>query len=864
MLLALVLPSCQQDFNSSRENVQTELNTDDEGWKDAVEIISASKDQKIYFWDEEELLIWKGEKEADQLIAIKKEKSLIVVELWDKRNEEWQSEELVYKSAPIVKDYIALKKDGIYQIAMIHIGDEEIPEIKELTFLTSSPKNKSFPAFNEEKQKILYNVSSNDSFIGILDLKTGETKKLIDNASIPRWLNNDQLIYIDESQTQRQLYVSDLEGDKKLASDKQIKEVLELSKTYAGKAFYALKLSEIEIEEQVSYNSLKDLLRVVSRRSDAIKAAKHEALAVLAEYFQNRYNKGPDLVLGAAYTVDNNLATQEEEESAGDYSSLNDFMRITTGLNFTVIPNRKYRQSFNDYKHWKYEEAIQVFYQVANQELYKTLSNVHKVIHKRKKIQVLQTIIETCELSMEKYTKLDSLNLDSRTRVDFYEDQKAFYERQLVLEETERQAALEKISLSLNLSEDTTLNLALISRMLPPDNMDSLFSLLNRSQLNQPFQRQLYFRIMQAAAERDMGHPIYRRDYLNIQANYGFGVHHWDEVIDDFVSVSANTVMPLRSEELQLAYNRQWTNRIKSLRYEHELLKKTSEIKITELYNKIKGFRSYYTQFQKTLLNMYDKIRRQVAFNRLGNYSEKELEDLDEIHIQYLNGQLEKLDVYSEGLRNHLDLLRELGDFHLFSAWFSESSRETSRVFHAAKFSDVKNKLIGVKNYLKTIKDLKRLYLILDENSLKNDDLEVQYIYKKTLEKRGNFIPTFYNSEQLANDLKTLKEFQRNSRAYFPRVAIAIKNKDEIQKALDISTKNLGINQEIHLFLPDEIKQVYIPPETEQKINLYSVAYEEALQHKLISEFPVTKINVLYKKPTSEIKVEQNEAATVK
>ena len=94
----MLLLSCQQDYNSSREALQAELNIDDDRWENAFEAIKTYKDQKFYFWDEEQLKTWEGEKELTQLIAIRKEKSLIILDLWDRRNEEWQSEQLVYKN----------------------------------------------------------------------------------------------------------------------------------------------------------------------------------------------------------------------------------------------------------------------------------------------------------------------------------------------------------------------------------------------------------------------------------------------------------------------------------------------------------------------------------------------------------------------------------------------------------------------------------------------------------------------------------------------------------------------------------------------------------------------------------------------
>ncbi|WDE97012.1 hypothetical protein PQO03_03430 [Lentisphaera profundi] len=875
--ILLAFTSCQQNFNSDRSNVKTELDIESEGWKQALTNINTSRGQKYYYLEEGKLNRWEGVEDVQQLISIVKEKELIILDLWDRRNEEWQVEQLVYKAEQDIEDFIALKHEGVYQIAKVYIQLEPLAspqstsepsepsepqstaKITAIKFISSSPGNKSFPAYNKDKQVLLYNVVEKSNNIEKLDLNSGLTKTLIKNGSGPRWVDENQFVFTDESQTQRELYLANLEGKKTKADENQVKLALEVADTYTGKAYYALKLSELKEYETASYSSLKDLLRVVSQRSPQIKVAKHEALTVLAEYFLERYNKGPDLVVGASYTGASNLATEEEEQSAGDYSSLNDFMRITTGLNFTVIPNRKFRESFSDYKHWRYEEAIQVFYQAANDEMFRTLSNLHKIIHKRSKIQILETIINTCDKSMKKYTKMENITLDARSKVDFFKDQKAFYERQLVLEDTELLAARDRIRLSLDMPDNQELNLALLSQIIPPVELRSLFDLLNHSDLNNAYQRQLYFQIMQAAAERDMGHPVYRRDYLNLQVNYGFGIHHWDKVMDDFVSVSANTMVPLRSEELQLSYNRQWTNRVKSLRYQHDLSQKNSKIKITELYRKIKGFKSYHTQFQHNLLNMYDKIRRQVALNKLGNYSKKEMDDLDEVHLEYLNGQLEERDVSAEGTQSHLDLLREVGDFHMYPKWFADSSRDEVRVFHAAKFSDLNNDLHIFKNKIKSLKDFERFYLILETKDMTENELEIQYVYKKTLEKKGGFIPTFYNDSSLESKMKKLIDLQDDSRAYFDKVGLVFKKESEIKAALDLCLEYLGENQELHLFLPQGIKSIYIPPEITQKINLYSTDYSKAKKNVLIHDFEIKKINVLYKERTNKTKTGTDE-----
>ena len=107
-----------------------------------------------------------------------------------------------------------------------------------------------------------------------------------------------------------------------------------------------------------------------------------------------------------------------------------------------------------------------------------------------------------------------------------------------------------------------------------------------------------------------------------------------------------------------------------------------------------------------------------------------------------------------------------------------------------------------------------------------------------------------------------MKKFQKSSRAYFPRVAISIRDKNNIKSALKACLNKLGENQVIDLFLPKGINQMYIPPETTQKLNLYSLDFKKAQSHKLINKVLVKKVNVLYKEPSSEKEVELDEAAT--
>ena len=848
ILVLLVLTACTSRRETSRSSLELDLLSGTGQIIENYSDLTIKQGLNYYLYSQDTFVEWRGQSKARQLIALGMDEETVTINLNENRDGEWRVEQLRYPKQKTIKDYIAIRLEGFVQIAEIELSVEEEVTLKSLKFLTWDESNKSHPNLSSDKEILLFCNYEENNKLEFYHLRNGERETLFENAFYPIWFEDkEEFLFIDESVSQRAFLIGNLKGESRLANEDELKKIIKLSKTKSARAFYAMKLLDMtESQELTVFTSLDEFLKNVSLKSDEVKAARHAVMASLGSYLQERYNKGPDLVLGGAYTVDNNILTNESDESAGDTTSLNDFLRVTTGLSYPIIANNQYRESFKDFKNFQYEEEIQKFYEVVNKVINESLKQLHTLYANQQKAKLYLELMSLCESNIDKYKAFEAENLRAREKLKFYNEQKAFFERQALLNELELEAARETLSSRLGGGASDKLNFTKISHLYFQDEFPEIENLIQRSYLNNPHLRQLHFKILQAAAEKDMGHPLYRKDYLNLQANYGLGLHHWDKFIDDFISVSVSAVRPLRSSELKLAYHKEWVNRIKSLRYELKSLRKKLEIEARESYGAIGGFNGYYEQYQKNVLSLYENVRRQIAIVKLAYVQEEKNLTIEEAYLEYLKGMLGKVDLRSEAVLTHLSLLETLNDYQLYFRWFSGVNETQVSTYNCAQFESVLEDLKATKKCIALSKHHDQFYLHFEKGFSVKNDLELQFIYKKIKERGGDLVPVFLINGNVRSHLSELKKFEDLAKIKFQKLAFGLKNDKELPRISKMLTEALTEDIEVDFLIDEKVNELSVNQEIQHNFEFYNykkldkVDADDVFNYFTLSQIPVT------------------------
>ncbi len=338
-LCCFCLVSCQTYNQHDRSTVSTELEGQslNSKFSKAPEL---SDNISFYQYGTSEFKLWDGDLSVDNLVSVSVKDDFILLDLWSNRNDIWSMETILYPNSKTISDYISLKIDGFYQIAKVDIelSNNGKVQLAELKTLTKGSQHHTYPQFVESKNCIIYSVLSSSYSICKYDLNTAEESCLLENGQSPQWLPElNGFIYLKESQNGRLFQFSDLNGEIRDVVASDLRLAIRSSNDLPSRSYYGLTLADLLKQESKIFENTEEFLVSVYNNSPRIKAAKYKLMASLEEYMMNRVNKRFNLALGAAYSIDNYIFTDEGEFNAGDVTTLTDFIRLTGAISYPVI-----------------------------------------------------------------------------------------------------------------------------------------------------------------------------------------------------------------------------------------------------------------------------------------------------------------------------------------------------------------------------------------------------------------------------------------------------------------------------------------------------------------------------------------------
>ncbi len=406
-------------------------------------------------------------------------------------------------------------------------------------------------------------------------------------------------------------------------------------------------------------------------------------------------------------------------------------------------------------------------------EINEAISGLYSIKNEQARLLIVKSLIELCKNKLIKIEQLSLYDSGSVSQKEFYKKSLDYYVNEQRLVELSIESFARKIRNSLNTTLTTPVNLVRVGQLAPASEILDHQLLLKRALINQPQIKIIDCQIKQAAAQRDMGHPLFRKDYLTLQLNYGLGVYQYEEVVDDFLSLTTGVVIPLQTKELQLNYDRKWTYTIESLRHEKEAARQEVMTQMNNYYDKVTSLTSYLSNQRETELLLYEQMRKTKTVEDMGLAIKLPGADIDRSWFNYLEGKLRVLRINQERTDVCLNLLKEASDIELYKELVSTDDILTqTRSFYTIS-KDIIDNVTDIKKIVEPMP--LRSTVVLEINDFFQGGLsaEILYIYKYLRLRKIRIVPVLNgDSKTFADDAKRFILFSKKYKLDVARVLI--------------------------------------------------------------------------------------------